>query len=69
MGALKGHPSQWGKEWPRQNQPILLHFEGCNFGMGGEFHAISICQIGGRFLQMVLEGANKWIGVYGFESH
>jgi hypothetical protein len=28
-----------------------------------------ICQIGGRFLQMVLEGANKWIGVYGFESH
>jgi hypothetical protein len=41
--------------------------------MKGKFHAISpqmyICRTKGNFLQMVLEGANRWIDVYGFESH
>jgi hypothetical protein len=63
LGALKAIQANGERNDLGHNQPILLHFEGCSFGMGGKFHAISpqmhICQIGGRFLQMVLEGANK----------
>jgi len=73
LGVSKGHPNHWGKEWFGHNQPILLHFEGCNFEMGGNFHWISpsmhICRTRSSFLQIVLEGANKQTNVYGFENH
>jgi len=55
MFGCFGRPSKpMGKKWTGHNQFILLHLEGCNPGMGGEFHAISpqlhICHIGGSFV-------------------